>query len=245
MTKVLVIGDVCEDVYVYGKCERMSPAAPVPIFVETHRRSNLGMAGNVNENLLSLGVATDLLCQIGDIPVKTRYVSEKTNHMVLRVDNDAQVGRISFPRVGELINYDAIVIADYDKGSLSEEDLIYLCESHPRVFVDTKKIISHELQEAAFLIKINEEEFERTKHTVPRADNLIVTLSENGCAYQGERFPVEKVDVKDLAGAGDTFMAGLVSSWLKCGDIKTAISFANECATKVVQMRGVNVVGSI
>ena len=114
MTKVLVIGDVCEDVYVYGKCERMSPAAPVPIFVETHRRSNLGMAGNVNENLLSLGVATDLLCQIGDIPVKTRYVSEKTNHMVLRVDNDAQVGRISHPRVEELINYDAIVIADYD-----------------------------------------------------------------------------------------------------------------------------------
>lgn len=239
------MGDICEDVYVYGKCERMSPAAPVPIFVETHRHVNLGMAGNVHANLTSLDVDADLLCQSGDLPMKMRYVSEKTNHMILRVDNDVQVGRLPIPRVGELINYDAVVIADYDKGSLSEDDLIYLCESHPRVFVDTKKIISPELQEAAFLIKINEEEFERTKHTVPRADNLIVTLSENGCAYQGERFPVRKVDVKDLAGAGDTFMAGLVSSWLKCGDIKTAISFANECATKVVQARGVNVVGNI
>ena len=42
--KVLVIGDSCEDVFIYGNCDRLAPAAPVPVFVETHRKSNRGMA---------------------------------------------------------------------------------------------------------------------------------------------------------------------------------------------------------
>ena len=50
------------------------------------------------------------------------------------------------------------------------------------------------------------------------------------------------VEIKDLSGAGDTFLAGLVCNYLNTNDIKQAIIFANECATKVVQRRGVNVV---
>ena len=58
--KVLVIGDSCEDVFIYGNCDRLAPAAPVPVFVETHRKSNKGMAGNVYENFL---FAPDQLCK--------------------------------------------------------------------------------------------------------------------------------------------------------------------------------------
>jgi sugar/nucleoside kinase (ribokinase family) len=53
---------------------------------------------------------------------------------------------------------------------------------------------------------------------------------------------VENVEVKDMSGAGDTFLAGLVVKYLETKDIRQAIVFANECATEVVQRRGVGVV---
>ncbi len=45
--KVLVIGDSCKDVFVYGSCDRMAPAAPVPVFIPQYLKDNKGMAGNV------------------------------------------------------------------------------------------------------------------------------------------------------------------------------------------------------
>ena len=58
--KVLVIGDSCKDVYVYGKCERLCPDAPVPVFMPLRKEENQGMAGNVRRNLQSLGIECDL-----------------------------------------------------------------------------------------------------------------------------------------------------------------------------------------
>ena len=71
---------------------------------------------------------------------------------------------------------------------------------------------------------------------------MIVTIGSKGCKYRDEIFPVQGVSVKDVSGAGDTFLAALVLSYLKNNDIKSAITFANECATKVVQKRGVAVI---
>ena len=48
--------------------------------------------------------------------------------------------------------------------------------------------------------------------------------------------------IKRYIGGGDTFIAGLVAEYLKTNDIDKAIRFANDCATKVVQRRGVSVV---
>jgi len=76
--KILVIGDSCKDVFVYGDCSRLAPAAPVPVFVEKYRKSNKGMAGNVYENVLSLGVKCDIVSNKVDI-IKIRYVEKKTN----------------------------------------------------------------------------------------------------------------------------------------------------------------------
>ena len=44
---ILLIGDHCEDVYHYGTVDRISPEAPVPVFVPTHETRRPGMAGNV------------------------------------------------------------------------------------------------------------------------------------------------------------------------------------------------------
>jgi len=243
MSKVLVIGDICEDVYIYGKCNRMSPAAPVPVFVETKHTRNLGMAGNVHKNLEALGVESALVCQQRWFPVKKRLVEEKTNHMIVRIDDDVKPERLVMPRKEILETFDAVIVSDYDKGALTEEDIIYLCENHPHVFVDTKKKISALWDDKAFCIKINEQEYERSfSNNGHYHDNLIVTLSESGCSYRGKRYGVEKVEVKDLAGAGDTFLAALVTKWVEEKDMIEAIKFANQCATQVVQQRGVSII---
>ncbi len=61
--KVLIIGDVMVDAYIWGVVERISPEAPVPIIQVTNRDNRLGGAANVALNVLSLG-ATPILCAI-------------------------------------------------------------------------------------------------------------------------------------------------------------------------------------
>ena len=56
MSKVLVIGDSCTDIFRYGKIERLSPEAPVPVIIPTHQTENGGMSKNVKANLEALGL---------------------------------------------------------------------------------------------------------------------------------------------------------------------------------------------
>lgn len=64
--RVLCVGDVMLDIFVYGKTNRLSPEAPVPVLLETRRSSMLGGAGNVVANLRSLGVQTSLAGIVGN-----------------------------------------------------------------------------------------------------------------------------------------------------------------------------------
>lgn len=240
-SRVLIIGDACTDIFIYGACDRLCPDAPVPIFLPRETRRNGGMAANVAANLRQLGAECDLLCS-GEKVEKTRYVDRQTNHVFLRVDTgEDSVQRVQGLTCDLLGEYAVIVISDYNKGFLEEEDISFICQNHETVFMDTKKILGTWASHATY-IKINEHEFKRTEHTLDNLDNMIITLGENGCRYGDELFPVEKVEVKDMSGAGDTFLAGLVWRYIQSGDIREAISFANECATKVVQRRGVNVI---
>ena len=50
------------------------------------------------------------------------------------------------------------------------------------------------------------------------------------------------MEVKDISGAGDTFLAGLVVEYLKSNDIVASIAFAQECTKIVVQKHGVSTV---
>jgi rfaE bifunctional protein kinase chain/domain len=61
--KILVIGDVMIDSYLWGKVERISPEAPVPILNVQKRESRLGGAANVALNIQALG-ATPILCSV-------------------------------------------------------------------------------------------------------------------------------------------------------------------------------------
>lgn len=61
--KVLIVGDVMVDSYVWGKVSRVSPEAPVPVVMHTHTENRLGGAANVALNIKSLG-AIPVMCSV-------------------------------------------------------------------------------------------------------------------------------------------------------------------------------------
>ena len=123
--KVLVIGDSCEDIFLYGKIERVSPEAPVPVIEPIDKTTNIGMAGNVANNLSSLGVDCDLATNTSKI-TKTRFIDSKSNQMLLRLDeNDNLPINDNYDRFQHLdiSEYDAVVVSDYDKGFLNTSQI--------------------------------------------------------------------------------------------------------------------------
>lgn len=64
--KVAVIGDVMLDTYWWGRVERISPEAPVPIVSLRKKEQRIGGAGNVALNTVSLGAETTLFSVTGD-----------------------------------------------------------------------------------------------------------------------------------------------------------------------------------
>ena len=63
--KVAVIGDVMLDTYWWGKVDRISPEAPVPVVAVSKKEQRIGGAGNVALNLQSLGAAVTVLSVMG------------------------------------------------------------------------------------------------------------------------------------------------------------------------------------
>ena len=63
--KILIVGDVMLDKYYFGKVERISPEAPVPIVNIVTEESRLGGASNVANNITSLGGQATLCGAIG------------------------------------------------------------------------------------------------------------------------------------------------------------------------------------
>lgn len=64
--KILIIGDLMIDQYVWGEANRLSPEAPVPIVNVSKESSTLGGAGNVAQNLLSFGAEVIVAGLIGE-----------------------------------------------------------------------------------------------------------------------------------------------------------------------------------
>lgn len=248
MSKVLVIGDSCRDIFIYGDIERVSPEAPIPVFKPTHESENDGMSANVVKNLEALGCTAEILTNENDIK-KIRYVHTASNQMVLRVDEHDYCRRIHEQEL-KYVNdwadtFDAIIISDYCKGFLTEDDIEFICSKSDNVFIDTKKLLGDWIINAKF-IKINDLEHKKNYERIPNYphlnDKLIVTRGGNGCDYKNTNYPVPEVSVKDVSGAGDTFLSGLVSEYIKTKDIVQSIKFAQKCTTAVVQKHGVSTI---
>jgi D-glycero-beta-D-manno-heptose-7-phosphate kinase len=242
--RILVIGDNCIDVFRYGKVTRISPEAPVPIIIPEREISNPGMAGNVVANLKALGAEVEFITNKEEIR-KIRYVCSKYNHLLLRIDENDTCEKIDIVSFKTGV-FDAVIISDYCKGFLTEEDIEIISKSFDcPIFLDTKKILGEWAYNIDF-IKINYHEYEYNKEVLENnlilKNKTIVTRGKYGCEYQGKNFPTVDVPVKDISGAGDTFIAGLVVEYIRSKMIEPSINFAQECTTTVIQKSGVSTI---
>jgi len=134
---ILLIGDDCLDVYQYGTVDRISPEAPVPVFKYSYEEAKPGMAGNVLKNLEALGCTVNYLHT--ETSTKTRLIDIRSKQQIVRIDNDVNCTPIEFATAIPPV-YDAIIISDYDKGTVSYELIEELRrEFTGPIFVDTKK----------------------------------------------------------------------------------------------------------
>ena len=238
MFKVLLIGDACEDVYHYGSIDRLCPEAPVPILRHAHTEARDGMCLNVRNNLETFGISVQTLCNSEPIQ-KQRFVDLRTKQHLLRADfgeserlapcDVTQLDKCDFAQL------DAVVIADYNKGFV-EKDIIQsviakAAVTKINVFVDSKKCDLSAYENC--IIKINNLEFSKLKKR-PRQCELIVTLGDLGARWNDTVYPTEACDVFDVCGAGDTFLAALVSEQLITKSIEKGIQFANRCSRLVI-----------
>ena len=243
--KILVIGDSCTDVFVYGRCNRLCPEAPIPVFEPSKTITNDGMAGNVVNNLRKLGVETVELVSNYEQITKTRYVDEKSNQMLLRIDSNDKVGNSFDINRVDFESYDAVIVADYDKGYLTYDDIHEIGKQSKFSFIDTKKVVNISSFEEYTFVKMNEVEWDIClEHGAKFEDwkeKLIVTLGDKGCTYNKKIYSVDNtVEVRDLSGAGDTWMASFVYKFIETKKTGTAINYANDNATLVVQKKGVS-----
>ena len=148
MPRILIIGDLMLDHYVWGSVERISPEAPVQILKITRENNRLGGASNVALNLIALGakahicgivgddsdgkiivnlldsagIERDLLCVKSDFQSikKTRFIA--SNQQVLRVDResvDMSLDSTILEKIKDSLgNFNAIILSDYGKGAL-------------------------------------------------------------------------------------------------------------------------------
>lgn len=241
MKNILVIGESCRDLFIYCDSNRLCPEAPVPVLNIVDQRENPGMAGNVRRNIESIYDKVDICTNQNWYEItKTRYVHQETNHMFFRVDSTQIIPRINVNKIN--LDYDLIVISDYNKGFLTTDDIEYICSNHNNVFIDTKKILGDWISEARF-IKINDYEYRNSEKLITDkiSHKIIHTMGGLGCEYQGKRYPTKKVEVKDVSGAGDTFISALVVKFIETDDIVESIKFANQSASKVVTQKGVTI----
>ena len=229
--KILLIGDNCTDVYQYGTVDRISPEAPVPVFKFSHEESRPGMAGNVYNNLVALGC--NVYAVYGETSTKTRLIDTRSKQQIVRIDND--VHSTSAVITYKLDNYDAIVISDYNKGTVSYELIESLRKDYRGpIFVDTKKTDLCRLE--GCIVKINSLEFSQIK---TKCSNMIVTLGPDGAECNGQRFSAPRVEVSDVCGAGDTFLSALAYCYVNTASIEQAIRFAITASAVTVQHLGV------
>lgn len=245
MIRVLVIGESCYDKFIYCHSDRLSPEAPVPIINPITIVENPGMSGNVVRNLISLDstIQIDHWTQ-NNVVQKVRYVDEKSNHMFIRVDDgDKNIETFSFTEEKRkaLINYDIVIVSDYNKGFIKSDDLLKIGKNSNLSILDTKRTINNKIVKAFSFIKLNEKEYDNNKH-IEDLSNVIITLGGKGTKFKNKIFPVQNPrETIDVSGAGDTFTASFILKFYQNQNVEESINFANKMASIVVSKKGVSV----
>ena len=240
--KVLVLGDVIIDKYIYGTSTRISPEAPVPVITYIEEKETRGGAGLVYENLKSLGVDVDMFKTQGQVSVKTRIICD--GHYVTRIDDDAQANGTEVLKQVQETNfsqYDYVLLSDYNKGVLDEarEIIKHINTFNCKIIVDPKE--NQWFYEGAWLVKPNYSEFESLEFDNWQGNIITTNAGEEVIAtIDGKRYevPVDNLEVADVTGAGDCFLASFVYALTKGYDCEKAIKVAVRGSTESVKHAG-------
>ncbi len=149
---ILVVGDLMIDHYLWGDCERISPEAPVQVVDVKKEESLLGGAGNLANNLLSLGAKVSIASVVGDdeggewlkerlkqrgidiislVKESGRKTTKKSrviayNHQIVRVDKESRK---------EISQNSSKEILDAIKDKIEEFDLVLLSDYNKGVLI--------------------------------------------------------------------------------------------------------------
>lgn len=244
--KIVVVGELCYDYFIYGEVKRLSPEAPVPVFVPKKEVTNLGMAGNVRQNLWAMDseLKIPLYHQKRNIE-KIRYVDQKTNHMFLRVDKGEENIDLFYMTdevISDIRMSNALIISDYNKGFLLYNGIKNMSNISSFTVLDTKRKIDASLIENIDFVKLNEEEYERSKNEITEEmlSKIIITMGPKGAKHMDKIYPVDKPkETIDVSGAGDTFTAAFALKFTETKNVEESIIYANQMASLVVAKRGV------
>ena len=241
--KILVIGEMCTDVFVYCDTKRLSPEAPVPVLTPHEVKKNDGMAGNVVQNISAISTNSIVykLVQPQQI-TKTRYIDKKTNHMFIRVDDgEDKINRFEMTYVDKerIREMDIVIVSDYDKGFLDLALLKEIGGLSKLSILDSKRKLTEEVINSFTFVKLNKSEASNNKH-LAELSNVIITLGDEGCSFSGITYPSPKPqETIDVSGAGDTFTASFILKYYETKDISSSLKYANEMSSVVVSKRGV------
>jgi len=176
---------------------------------------------------------------------KTRYVERKSNYPFIRVDEEGHVQRIKLTDViiQNIKNADAVIVSDYDKGFLLEDDLCSIAENAKISILDTKKKLKKETIKCFNFVKLNQKEFENNfTEEDELLSKIIITLGSKGAQYKGKIYPSDSPqETIDVSGAGDTFVAAFTVSYVNTNDVEFSIQEANKVSSIVVKKRGVSI----
>ena len=136
--KILVIGDLMIDHYLWGSCDRISPEAPVQVLNVKKESAVLGGAGNVINNLVTLGADVEVLSVIGDDSVAEelkellKNINVNSNNLV--IENNRKTSKKSrlIASQQQIIRYDNESVEDINE--ISSKDILTKLERNISTF---------------------------------------------------------------------------------------------------------------
>lgn len=231
--RILVIGDPIIDVYHFGRVDRLSPEAPVPIFVEERVEFRKGGAANVKINLESLGVEVRAFFP-PPLVEKHRYIVG--HQQLFRVDKDEGYEPLSVDGA-DLSIYDAIIVSDYAKGAVGENTCRSLSEN--KLIVVDPKGRDWSKYDGATWICPNEKELNEARR-IPEC-RILEKVGSRGLFIDEELIAATAKQVFDVTGAGDTVVATFTAALCAGASHKDAAILANYAAGVVVGKLGTSV----
>ena len=127
--RILVVGDVMVDEWIWGTVTRISPEAPVPVVAVTNHSFTLGGAGNVANNLHALQAHVDFAAAIGTDPF-AHYVADLLADEGISAEGLVRIDDRPTTRKTRVVAHNQQVVrADWEAtSSLQQADRARLCE---------------------------------------------------------------------------------------------------------------------